>query len=92
MILSRFACCPSRLPKKYHYFRLLISYGPDGAWPEGPTYWGYATKYALVAIQMLRSATGDTLGLEDAPGLATTGAWRVANTGPSDRSFNWGDR
>ena len=55
-------------------------------------YWGYATKYALVAIQMLRSATGDTLGLEDAPGLATTGAWRIANTGPSDRSFNWGDR
>jgi hypothetical protein len=20
---------------------LLTSYSPDGAWPEGPTYWGY---------------------------------------------------
>jgi hypothetical protein len=69
----------------------MLQYAPDGAWSEGPTYWGYATKYTLVAIQMLTTATGSDTGLGSAPGLDRTGTWRIHNTGPLDKSFNWGD-
>ena len=69
----------------------MSSYGPDGAWSEGPTYWGYATKYSLVAIQMLKTATGSDTGLGLAPGFDRTGMWRIQNTGPLDKSFNFGD-
>ena len=72
-------------------FSEMSSYGPDGAWSEGPTYWGYATKYSLVAIQMLTTATGSDTGLGAAPGFDRTGLWRIQNTGPLDKSFNWGD-
>lgn len=54
---------------------LLVSYGQDGAWPEGPTYWGYATKYALVAIETLLAATGSDQGLASASGFNTTGTF-----------------
>ena len=59
--------------------------------PEGPTYWGYATKYALVAIEMLKSATGDAQGLETAPGFSNTGMFRIHGTSPLNGKFNWGD-
>jgi len=70
---------------------LTVSFGPDGAWPEGPNYWGYAVKYALVAIAMLNSAQGSARGLDMAPGLNQTGLWRVHNTSPLNEQFNWGD-
>jgi hypothetical protein len=69
----------------------MSSYGPDGAWSEGSTYWGYATKYALAAIQMLTTATGNDTGLGASPGFDRTGMWRIHNTGPLDDSYNWGD-
>ena len=42
----------------------LRDYGPvgDGAWPEGPHYWSYATKYVLATIECLLSATGSDYG------------------------------
>ena len=66
----------------------MHGYSPDGAWSEGPTYWGYATKYSLVAIQMLTTATGSDTGLGRAPGFDRTGTWRIQNTGPLDKMFN----
>ena len=39
--------------------RGLSSYAPDGGWPEGPSYWAYATRYAALAIAALEgSGTG----------------------------------
>ena len=70
---------------------LNVSYAPDGAWAEGPTYWGYATKYALLAVDVLRTATGSSLGFEHADGFATTGAFRAHMTGPSGEKWNFGD-
>ena len=59
-------------------FSEMTQYAPDGAWSEGPTYWGYATKYSLVAIQMLTTATGSDGGLGAAPGFDRTGKWCVS--------------
>ena len=36
--------------------RALKSYGPDGAWGEGPGYWSYATHYTAYALDALDTA------------------------------------
>ena len=40
--------------------RGLSSYAPDGGWPEGPSYWEYATRYAALAIAALEEAGLDS--------------------------------
>jgi hypothetical protein len=55
------------------------SYAPVGAWPEGPGYWGYGTRYALTASTMLSSATGSDLGLSEATGFEETGKFGIKN-------------
>ena len=77
----------------------LASYHPSGGWPEGETYWGYALKYALAAIdttQNLLSTAGDHASAwkawPRASGFNLTGLFRVAGTGSAYYStFNWGD-
>ena len=34
----------------------LAEYGPDGIYPEGPTYWGYGTSYSVIAANTLETA------------------------------------
>ena len=38
----------------------LSAYSPDGGWPEGPSYWEYATRYAAFAIAALEEAGLDS--------------------------------
>lgn len=45
------------------------AWGPDGAWPEGPNYGGYAEHYLVPTIASLLSATGDDGGLRALPGV-----------------------
>jgi hypothetical protein len=69
----------------------LASYAPDGAWPEGPSYWSYATRYTVVVLAALQSALGGDFGLADSPGLAGTGRFRLQVVGPSGAYFNFAD-
>jgi hypothetical protein len=69
----------------------MKSYAPDGAWPEGPGYWAYATQYNVVMIAALRSALGTDFGLSDRKGFAETGLFPLYMTGPTDRCFNFED-
>jgi hypothetical protein len=69
----------------------LASYAPDGAWPEGPAYWEYATLYLVVTLAALTSALGTDFGLSDATGLAATGRFRLHVTGPTGLLFNFAD-
>jgi hypothetical protein len=80
----------------------FATFAPHGAWPEGPTYWGYAAKYALAAIGALRTANatpcaaGNCAGWEQlaaSPGLAETGLYALHSMSPANgrRLFNWGD-
>lgn len=71
--------------------RALASYGPDGAWIEGPAYWGYATKYTVLALGTLQSALGTDYGFGGMPGLAETGRFRLHNVGPTKLAFNYAD-
>ncbi len=69
----------------------LETYGPDGAWPEGPSYWGYATSYAVFGLAALRSALGTDFGLSEIEGLSKTGYFPILTTGPTGYYLNFAD-
>ncbi len=71
--------------------KALASYAPDGAWREGPGYWGYATRYTVYAFAALQSALGTDFGLSSLPGLAEAGVHRLHITGPTRLFFNFAD-
>lgn len=69
----------------------LASYAPDGAWAEGPAYWGYATLYTALGFAALESALGSDFGLGNLPGIADAGWFRMHGTGPLGKYFNFAD-
>jgi hypothetical protein len=69
----------------------MASYAPDGAWPEGPGYWNYATSYSVLMIAGLESALGSDFGLAKSEGFAQTGLFPIYMTGPTGRVFNFAD-
>jgi hypothetical protein len=71
--------------------RGLATYAPDGSWPEGPTYWATATRYAIYFLAGMQTALGMDFGISGYPGLAKTGRYRIYFSGPSNRTFNYGD-
>jgi hypothetical protein len=71
--------------------RGLTTYGIEGSWPEGPDYWNYVTRYACLFFASLDSALGNDYGLSAFHGVDRSGRFRMYTTGPSFRSFNFGD-
>jgi hypothetical protein len=71
--------------------RALKSYGPDGAWGEGPGYWSYATHYTAYGLAALQSALGKDFGLLRTKGLAEAGNFPVYTTGPTGYYLNLAD-
>jgi hypothetical protein len=66
-------------------------FSPDGAWWEGPIYWGYATRYAAYAFSAMRTALGHDFELPDASGFSETGLFAIYISGPSGATFNYAD-
>lgn len=71
--------------------RALDQYAPDGAWPEGPGYWAYATGYTVFGLAALDTALGTTCGLDARPGLDRAGAYLLASRGPTGLLPNFAD-
>ncbi|MFC1508510.1 heparinase II/III family protein [Candidatus Omnitrophota bacterium] len=69
----------------------LTTYGPDGAWPEGPSYWGYATRYTVFGLAALQSALGTDFRLSEIKGLSETGLFPLYTTGPTGMYLNFAD-
>jgi hypothetical protein len=69
----------------------LNSYGKDGGWAEGPSYWNYATRYTAYYLDALQTALGKDYGLSDYPGLKKAGNFYMHAVGPGRRSFNYAD-
>lgn len=69
----------------------MAAYEPDGAYPEGPVYWGYGTRYNVVILAALESALGQTFGLEQGTGFGRTELFRVHVQSPTGLSFNFAD-
>lgn len=71
--------------------KALAAYAPDGAWPEGPGYWGYATRYTVYGLAALETALGRDFALGRMPGLDEAGWYRIHVTGPTGQAFNYAD-
>ena len=64
---------------------------PDGAWPEGLSYWSLAMRYAGLMVAALESTFGRSFGLAERPGFAQTGDFALHAVGTSGAAFNFGD-
>jgi hypothetical protein len=71
--------------------RALKTYGPDGAWGEGPGYWSYATHYTAYGLTALETALGKDFGLLQIDGLAESGNFPIYTTGPTGLYLNIAD-
>jgi len=71
--------------------RALKSYGPDGAWMEGPGYWSYATHYTAYGLTALQTALGTDFGLLQIEGLAESGNFPIYTSGPRGQYLNFAD-
>ncbi len=69
----------------------MRSFAPDGGWEEGPGYWDYATRYNVFFLAAVQSALGTDFGLNQMPGFAETGMFRIHSVGPLRQTFNYAD-
>ncbi|WP_375448400.1 DUF4962 domain-containing protein [uncultured Fibrella sp.] len=69
----------------------MKNYASDGAWNEGPAYWGYATRYTINFLAGMESALGRDAGLSKIPGFEPTGLFVQYTMGPLNRTFNYAD-
>jgi len=71
--------------------RAIKTYGPDGAWSEGPGYWHYATRYTAYGLAAMETALGTDFGLSKITGLSEAGLFPVYTTGPTGMYLNFAD-
>jgi len=69
----------------------LEPYAPGGIYPEGPSYWFYATTYLTVAISGFESALGTDFGFTAAPGVVESAVFSSVTAGPSGEYYNYFD-
>ena len=70
---------------------MKASFSPNGAYPEGPMYWGYGTEFTVALLALLEGAFGQDFGLAEIPGFSVTGDFVIAATAPSGQLFNYAD-
>lgn len=69
----------------------LMPYAPDGVYPEGPSYWFYATNYLTTAVAAFESSLGTNFGFPSAPGVMESAFFSQVTAGPSGKYFNFFD-
>jgi hypothetical protein len=69
----------------------LSEYAPDGVYPEGATYWGYGTSYAVIAANSLYTALGSDFGISQSSGFMESPVFVKQVTAPSGEFFNFAD-
>jgi hypothetical protein len=69
----------------------LQAYAPDGAFPEGPTYWMYATYYTTIMIAMFESAFHTDFNITRAPGFLPSARYSLLTVAPSGEFYNYFD-
>ena len=69
----------------------LEPYAPDGIYPEGTSYWTYATTYLTACISAYESALGTDFGFTGAPGLMESAKFSQVMAAPSGEYYNFFD-
>jgi len=71
--------------------KALSAYAPQGAYPEGASYWSYGTSYTLITINALESAFGTDFGIPNTPGFINSALFVKKLVGSSGLYFNYFD-
>ena len=66
-------------------------YAPDGAYPEGPSYWEYGTTYQVLMMDAMRSVYGHCFDLEKSEGFMKTADFRVQICGNTGLEYGYSD-
>lgn len=69
----------------------LQPYAPDGIYPEGASYWFYATTYLTVAISAFESALGTDFEFTVAQGVMESALFSQVLAAPSGDYYNYFD-
>ena len=69
----------------------MEDYNPDGAYPEGYSYWGYGTGFHVLFLSAMEKIFGKDLDLSPKPGFLKTAGYLENMTGPTHNSFNYSD-
>ncbi|MCQ2391193.1 MAG: heparinase II/III family protein [Kiritimatiellae bacterium] len=64
---------------------------PNGAYPEGVSYWGAGVGRVVDLIACLESATGEPCALADLPGFLASGSYPCHLYDPMGFGYNYGD-
>jgi hypothetical protein len=69
----------------------MKDYGPDGAYPEGYSYWEYGTTFNVLFLSALEKIYNTDFGLTAIEGFMNTASYYEHMTGTQGESFNYGD-
>lgn len=69
----------------------MKDYGPDGAFAEGYTYWGYGTTFNVMFLSTIEKIFETDFGLTKEKGFLQTGNYLEHMVGPSGKNFNYMD-
>lgn len=66
-------------------------YKPDGAYPEGYSYWEYGTSFNVLFLSAIEKAFGTDFNLATTEGFLQSAGFRQHMTGTTGLCYNWGD-
>jgi len=72
-------------------YKPLKSYEPDGAYPEGYSYWQYGTSHQVFLDAALESVFGTDNGLSKSKGFMESAYYMLNMVGPTGYCFNYSD-
>ncbi|GLU52852.1 hypothetical protein Dfri01_23130 [Dyadobacter frigoris] len=65
--------------------------GPDGAFAEGYTYWGYGTTFNIMFLNAIEKVFKTDFELSKIPGFLKTASYLENMIGPTGKNFNYSD-
>ncbi|MEZ0295210.1 MAG: heparinase II/III family protein [Candidatus Methylacidiphilales bacterium] len=71
--------------------RCTGSYAPDGAYAEGPMYWGYGTSFHVTLLSAVQHLTGQAFGMDAYPGFDKSGDYMMQMSTPTGQFFCYSD-
>ncbi|PLK44839.1 heparinase II/III family protein [Emticicia sp. TH156] len=69
----------------------MQDYKPEGAYPEGYSYWGYGTSFNVMFLSAVQQVFGSDFDLSAAPGFLKTAGYFQQMVGSSGKNFNYSD-
>lgn len=69
----------------------MDDYKPDGAYPEGYSYWGYGTSFNVMFISAIQKIFNTDFALSETAGFLKTARYFQHMVGTSGKNFNYSD-